>query len=611
MSVKSLMLGLILSAMSFQSNAFSYSDPHSFSRPEEARITHLELDLRLDFDRRVIQGTVILHFQAAPDARALILDTRDLLIHQVTLDDEQQPVAFSLGAPDEVLGQALEIRLKSGSRKARIVYETTPEAAALQWLEPQQTAGGLMPFLYTQSQAILCRTWIPIQDSPGIRFTYKARVTTAPGMLALMSAHNPQAVNPDGVYEFDMPYPIPAYLMALASGRLAFGALDARTGVYAEPETLPLALKDFADTPQMLAAAEKLYGAYPWGRYDILVMPPSFPFGGMENPCLTFATPTILTGDKSLTSLIAHELAHSWSGNLATNATWNDFWLNEGFTVFLERRIMEELYGRPYADMLEVLGYGDLLSTVEELKKEGRQDDTRLKLHLDGRDPDDGMNDIAYEKGYLFLRQIQRILGKEAMDALLKRWFSVNTFKSVATEQLVDFLVKEIPKPMLEKVKPELWIHEAELPNHEKPRSRAFESVAQEAQKFVSSVRLPTHWHSWDSHERQHFLRCLLQESITPDRLARLDEALALTRSSNAEELFLWFQMALKFGYMDVLPRLDEFLLHVGRRKFVLPLMRNLLEQPALKAWATERFYNAWRSRYHAVTARSVEKLMS
>lgn len=589
---------------------FSLSDPHSFSRPEEARITHLELDLRLDFEKKVIRGTAVLHFQAAPGARVLTLDTRELLIHRVTLDDEAQPVPFSLGVPDEVLGQALEIRLKPGSRKVTVVYETSPEAAALQWLAPQQTAGGRMPFLYTQSQAILCRTWIPIQDSPGIRFTYKARVTTQPGMLALMSALNPQKPNPESVYEFNMPYPIPAYLMALASGRLEFGMLDERTGVYAEPEILPLALKDFADTPHMLAAAERLYGTYPWGRYDILVMPPSFPFGGMENPCLTFATPTILTGDKSLTSLIAHELAHSWSGNLSTNATWNDFWLNEGFTVFLERRIMEELYGKDYADMLELLGYSDLLSTLDELEKEGRKDDTRLKLRLEGRDPDDGMNDIAYEKGYLFLRQIQRLLGTEPMDNLLKKWFSFNAFKSVTTEQFLDFLKRELSAEIALKATPLDWIYGTGLPPHEKPQSKAFESVAASAQEFVTGGRLPVHWNSWSSHERQHFLRCLFKNSLTPDRLARLDEALALSRSSNAEELFIWFQMALKAGYMDVLPRLEQFLSQVGRRKFVLPLIRTLLEQPALKSWATERFHAAWRPRYHAVTARAVEKLM-
>jgi aminopeptidase N len=604
------MMVLILSAVcSFP--VFSLSDPHSFSRPEEARITHLDLDLRLDFEKRVIHGTAILHFQASPDARALTLDTRDLLIHRVTLDDEDRPAAFSLGMPDEVLGQGLEIRLKPGSRKVKVVYETSPEAAALQWLAPQQTAGGRMPFLYTQSQAILCRSWIPIQDSPGIRFTYTARVTTQPGMLALMSAMNPQKMNPEGVYEFEMPHPIPAYLMALASGRLEFGELDERTGVYAEPETLPLALKDFSDTPHMLMTAERLYGTYPWGRYDILVMPPSFPFGGMENPCLTFATPTILTGDKSLTSLIAHELAHSWSGNLATNATWNDFWLNEGFTVFLERRIMEELYGRDYADMLEVLGYSDLLATLEELGKEDRINDTCLRLHLEGRDPDDGMNDIAYEKGYLFLRQIQRLLGTKSMDNLLKKWFSLNAFKSVTTEQFVAFLKRELSAEIAQKTIPSDWIYGTGLPPHEKPHSKAFEWVEDAAKEFINSDRMPARWNSWNSHERQHFLRYLFQASLTPDRLARLDEALGLTRSSNAEELFIWFQMALKAGYMDVLPRLDEFLSQVGRRKFVLPLIRSLLEQPALKSWVVDRFYSAWRRRYHAVTARSVEKLMS
>lgn len=587
-------------------------DPHSYAKPEEARVTHLDLNLRLDFEKKVIQGRATLIFETSSRAEYLTLDTRQLFIHSVRSGDDALPLPFSLSSPDDVLGQALLIRLRPGIQKVVIEYETAPDAPALQWLSAEQTAGGREPFFYTQSQAILCRSWIPLQDSPGIRFTYTARVVTKPGHLALMSAQNPQKLKSDGVYEFRMDHPVPAYLLALASGRLDFGVLDHNVGVYAEPEILPQALKDFEDTPRMLRAAEKLYGPYPWGRYDILVMPPSFPFGGMENPCLTFATPTILTGDKSLTSLVAHELAHSWSGNLATNATWNDFWLNEGFTVYLERRIIEELYGSSYRGMLEVLGYEDLIQTIEALKEEGREEDTRLRLHLDNRDPDEGMNDIAYEKGYLFLRSVERLIGTQAMDQMLQEWFRRHAFKSVTTASWMEFLKEQLSLEQWAAVQPDKWILEPFLPLHAAPQSRAFQEVEEAVFQFLNDIdKIRPVWGKWNSHQRQHFLRKLSEQKPTPKDLAALDASLELNESTNFEELFIWFMMALKAGYMDVLPRLDEFLSSVGRRKFVLPLVRQLACMPALKDWARKRFLERWKLRYHYVTASSCESAFS
>ena len=390
-------------------------DSHSFARPSEAVMHHLELDLEIDFDRQRISGAATLHVQNLGRAAKLYLDTRDLTVTKITLDEAKSPTGFSFGEEKPYMGRPLIIDIEPETKLVHIEYSTSPQAAAVQWLAPEQTAGGSKPFLFTQSQAILARSWIPCQDSPGIRFTYSAKVKTDPALMAVMSATNPVSKHSDGLYEFEMSQPIPAYLLALAVGDLEFRSVGPRTGVYAEPSIIEKAAWEFGDTEKMMEAAEKLYGPYSWERYDIIVLPPSFPFGGMENPRLTFATPTILAGDRSLVSLVAHELAHSWSGNLVTNATWNDFWLNEGFTTYFEHRIMEALYGKEYADMLASLSFQDLRSEIADLGADSK--DTHLHLNLQNRDPDDGMNAIAYDKGHFFLRTLEATFGRDKWDA--------------------------------------------------------------------------------------------------------------------------------------------------------------------------------------------------
>jgi aminopeptidase N len=277
-----------------------------------------------------------------------VLDTRDLDIQKAESSRDGSSWAnalFSLAPPDKILGSALSITLPDDATRVRISYTTRPQASGLQWLDPPQTAGKKDPFLFTQSEAIHARSWIPLQDSPQVRITYRAHVRTPKNLMAVMSANNDLKAARDGDYEFEMPQPIPSYLIALAVGDLFFAPISPRTGIWAEPPVVGKAAREFADLEAMIRAAEELFGPYHWDRYDVLVLPPSFPFGGMENPRLTFATPTVLAGDKSLVALVAHELAHSWAGNLVTNATWRDFWLNEGFTVYLERRIVEKVFG--------------------------------------------------------------------------------------------------------------------------------------------------------------------------------------------------------------------------------------------------------------------------
>ncbi|WP_044017463.1 M1 family metallopeptidase [Hymenobacter sp. APR13] len=586
-------------------------DPHSYARPAEASVRHLSLNLAVDFDARLLRGTATWQLHNA-GATELLLDARDLHIEAVWLGTpDGEPTTFELGAADAVLGQPLRIRIRPDTTEVSIRYQTTPGAAALQWLSPAQTAGRQYPFLFTQSQAILARTWIPCQDSPGIRFTYEARVQVPVEMLALMSATNPQGRNATGEHHFRMDQPIPAYLMALAVGDLQFTPLSARTGIYAEPVTLPVATSEFEDLEKMVATAEDLYGPYRWERYDLLVLPPSFPFGGMENPRLTFVTPTILAGDRSLTSLVAHELAHSWSGNLVTNATWNDFWLNEGFTVYFERRIMEQLYGRPYADMLQVLGHSALLHTVAELGADSP--DTHLHLDLAGRDPDEGLNEIAYEKGDYLLLTLEHLVGRPALDTFIKEYFARHSFQSMDTASFIAYLRRELldQHPGLEaQLQLDAWVNQPGIPAVAPPvRSERFEAVAAAVarwKKGAPAAGLPTA--DWSSHEWVYFLH-QLPVPLSLEQLAELDAAFGFTQSGNAEILAAWFPRTIAAGYSPADQALHQFLTQVGRRKFLVPLYKALLAAPDGAARA-RRLYAEARHNYHSVATSTFDVLL-
>ncbi|MEX2088191.1 MAG: M1 family metallopeptidase, partial [Bacteroidota bacterium] len=483
-----------------------------------------------------------------------------------------------LGDVVQFLGQALTIDITPQTKEVTIAYHTNPNAAALQWLEPSQTAGGKRPFLFTQSQAILARTWVPCQDGPGVRMTYSARVKTRPDLMAVMSATNPTAKTADGVYEFSMPQPIPSYLLALAVGDLAFKSTGPRSGVYAEPSMVDKAAWELEDTEKMIEAAESLYGPYRWDRYDVIVLPPSFPFGGMENPRLTFATPTILAGDRSLVALVAHELAHSWSGNLVTNATWNDFWLNEGFTVYFEHRIMEQVYGRTYSEMLAQLSMQDLQATINELG--ATHPDTHLKLNLGGRDPDEGMTDIAYNKGYFFLRLIEEAVGREKWDAFLKSYFDAFAFGTMTTEGFISYLRENLihgDKNLEEKIQIDRWVSGPGLPEGApEVRSGEFGRVEEQLNAWKNGAlagKLATK--DWTTHHWLHFLRNL-PTTLSSEQMADLDKAFAFSRSGNSEILAAWFPHVITHSYQPGYTALENFLMGVGRRKFLKPLYTKL-----------------------------------
>jgi leukotriene-A4 hydrolase len=581
-------------------------ESHSYAQPNEAVITHLDLDIDVDFDAQVISGTATYDI-VNNAASQIILDSKFLDIKEVTADGEA--TTFELGEMDKTLGQPLTIDIQEDTQKITVTYNTTAQTEALQWLTAQQTADKTNPFLFTQGQAILTRTWIPIQDSPQIRITYNATVKVPSELMAVMSAENPKEKTADGIYHFKMEQPIPAYLIALAIGDIEYKAISDRTGVYAEKSMLEKVHTEFSDMEKMVVAAENLYGAYDWEQFDVIVLPPSFPFGGMENPRLTFATPTVIAGDKSLTSLVAHELAHSWSGNLVTNATWNDFWLNEGFTVYFETRIMEALYGKERANMLALIGRQDLEDELESLKDS--PNDTKLKLDLKGRNPDDGMNSIAYDKGYLFLRTLEEKVGRDQMDSFLKSYFKKNAFSTTNTEDFVTYLNANLLEKNNISFNTEEWIYEPGVPDNAAViQSDAFSNVEKTLQTFIDTNNIDLAATSqWTPQEWVHFVRNF-PEDITIEQMQELDNSFNFTVSTNSYINMVWYEQSILHGYHgnDVDSQISEFLNTVGRRWYVTTLYKAFK-----KAGRTDEaiaIYKTARPNYHSVTANTVDELL-
>ncbi len=590
-------------------------DYHSYANTAAFRTRHIVLDLNVDFARRVLEGSVELRMQRlARNAVELALDTRDLDVAAVEAavgEGAWQAVAFRIDARDPMMGSALRIAMPPDTDRVRIRYATRPEASGLQWVTPEQTAGRKHPFLYTQSQAIHARSWIPLQDTPQVRSTYEARIRTPRELRAVMSAVNRPETKRNGDYAFSMPQPVPSYLIALAVGDVQFRAVGKRTGIYAEPALVRGAAYEFEETEKMVVACEKLFGPYRWGRYDMLVLPPSFPYGGMENPRLTFLTPTSVVGDRSGVSLIAHELAHSWSGNLVTNATWRDFWLNEGTTTYLTYRIMDEVYGKRRGAMERVLGQQDLVVSFAEVAKEG---DKALAYDVRGRDPDEVFSSIPYQRGNLLLEYLEHKFGRAKFDAFLRGWFDDNAFQSKTTEDFIAYLEARLlaPNPgVVSRAKIDEWILAASMPADTiYAQSDAFTKTDEQRNAFLEG-RLPASGlktASWSAHEWQHFLDNM-PAGLTPAQMLELDRQFALTRNPNSYIAMSWFRQAIRHKYEAATPAVERFLLSVGRMRFVNPLYRELAKTPEGRAFA-ERVFAKARPTYHPIAQAGVERIL-
>ena len=586
------------------------TDEHTYSKPELAVVKHLDLDIKVDFDTQTISGKASWLIDNISKGNEIIFDENTLNITKVTLGDDEKETKFELGKDVEFHGKPLRITIEPNTTKVNIYYSTTKDAVALQWLTAEQTADKKKPFLFSQGESVWSRTWIPCQDSPGIRFTYNAKVTVPKDLLAVMSAVNPQKKNDTGIYTFKQDKAIPSYLMAIAVGDIEFQSIDDRTGVYAEPSMLKKSAWEFAELGKMVVAAEKLYGPYRWGRYDVLVLPPSFPYGGMENPNLTFLTPGVIAGDRSLTSLLAHELGHSWSGNLVTNATWDDIWLNEGFTTYVEHRIGEAIFGEKEFEMQNVITRKELVDNVAEYGD--TSPDTRLKVSLTGRNPDDGISMIPYVKGYAFLRVIENAVGREKFDIFIKNYFDAHAFKSITTEDFIKYYNENLikgDKALANKIKAEDWIYKPGIPSNITPVTSAdFDAIDKIQKNWRATGVKGLSQKITTTSEKQYFIDHLPTD-ITPKEMEAIDAEFNFTKGGNFIIKRQWFVQAIIHQYKTANPAIEQFLVSISRTGSVMMLYKEMVKTPEGKAWAKQIFDKA-KSGYHATTIQAVEGIL-
>lgn len=581
-------------------------DPHSQSNFEQVQVSHAYLNLDVDFEQKILSGAVELTLNNTSNSLILSVDTKELMIKNVEMleNDQWLDTTFFVHEAHEFLGSRLDIAISPASTKVRINYQTSPQAGGLQWLNQEQTGGKKMPFLYSQSEPIDARTFLPIQDSPQLRFTYEADLRVPVGMMAVMSAENPFELSPSGNYHFSMKQAIPAYLVALAVGDLAFKATGHRSGVYAEPYLLDDAAWEYADTEKMIAAGEKLFGPYLWERFDIVVMPPSFPIGGMENPRATFISSTTIAHDRSLVNVVAHEYVHSFFGNLVTNALWSDLWLNEGFTVLGERWILDEIYKKDdpnYRLIHEKLGELHLREELKDLAEPF----THLKLDLTGLHPDEAFSLVPYEKGYSFLRSIENLIGQERFGLFLQKYIQEHQFQSMTSEKLLDYLNKELSLAEQQELGFAAWVYGPGLPSsYQEIDCKELDDIEAQA-KAQDPTNFPETMALWTTQKWQYYIKALPAEA---DLLMALEQKFTLSQK-NAEIRTDWFLKLLDAQLSGFDLNIENFLLSVGRGKFIRPLYQKLKEKGRVD-FARKIFEKA-KASYHLSVMRSLEKMLN
>uniref|UniRef100_A0A8D8PRL4 Leukotriene A-4 hydrolase n=2 Tax=Cacopsylla melanoneura TaxID=428564 RepID=A0A8D8PRL4_9HEMI len=599
---------------------FSPGDPNSFSRPELAEIKHIDLCLDVDFDTKVLCGeaTYAIHVKK-PDVSNVIMDVHNLTIFEILDKKTQTPLNYTVGQHVDNFGSKLDITLPADLEARHhqvdvtIKYKTAPTSSALQWLEPAQTAGKTKPYLFSQCQPIHARSMLPVQDTPSVKQTYTATINAPKDLTVLMSALKPNELE----NYFYQPITVPSYLIAIVVGNLANYKLSERCSVWSEPELVKDAAYEFSETETFLKTAESICGTYVWKVYDIVMLPPSFPFGGMENPCLTFVTPTLLAGDKSLASVVAHEISHSWTGNLVTNRNFEHFWLNEGFTMFVERKIAGRLKGEAERHFDALSGLKDLKQALKNLGESNPL--TKLIVDLKHTHPDDAFSTCPYEKGHTFLFYLEQLLGgPQEFEPWLKKYLQEFALKSIDTDSFKTHLLSHFAhKEQIKEIDWDLWLNSTGMP----PIIPKYDTSLQDA-----CADLASRWISWNQSvtptppfEKQdlakfspgqkiEFLAILLDKEFNDiSKVQALQETYNLNRVKNCEIRFRWLKLCLKSKWKEQVPLVVDMVTSQGRMKYVRPLYRELYAWEDTRKTAIDTF-QAHRNNMMHVTAYTVAK---
>lgn len=574
----------------------------------QGQIKHIDFRIRTDFAARVLDVEATYQLNG-PVTGSFHLDTFKLDVR--TAHANGRALQWEMGAHDEDLGSRLTLSGLHNDPAFTLTFRTSPEATALQWTDPAQTAGGKHPFLFSQCQAIHARSVFPCQDTPSVRFTYAAEVEVPRGLTAVMAAEQLGGQGRGGslIFKFRMPQPIPSYLFAIGVANLEFRALGPRTGIYAEPETIEAAAWEFAENEKRMVQAEKLLGPYLWGRYDLLVLPPSFPFGGMENPRLTFVTPTAIVGTRGQTNLITHELAHAWTGNLITNATWSDFWLNEGWTTYAEMRITEVLEGADFRDLVFVYHLNEILDAMKNrIGMDAPQ--TRLKRTDDESDDGSGSFSIPYYKGASFLIECEKAVGRERFDPFIHKYTAKYQFQSLTTEAFLEFFKAELPE-VFEKVDVREWIFGPGMPaNWKMPESKLYNDVQDVLKEYGQGKRPDkARLQNWLSDQVLCFLQGLPPQ-IPAEDCKYFEDALDLAKRNDNHCYSRFYSICIASGYEAIWPRVEEYAARIGRMLYVLPVIRTI----AATEWSRGRargLVERVRAKHHPVTASTMERMLA
>lgn len=610
-------------------------DPNSFANTKNFQINHMKLNVKTNFEKKIIIGYVI-HEVLIVDKSStrLTLDTRGLKINDVAWindDNKEIQLKFNMGESHSVYGQALNIDLTNEIMQktkfnVKVSYETTPECTACQWLEPSQTEGKKYPYFYTQCEAIHARSIVPCQDSPVVKQTYESEITVPENLRALMSAilvNEEKTENGLVTYKFEQKMRIPSYLLAIAVGSLKGIKIGPRTTVWSEPEVVDKAANEFVNTEDFIRIGEEYLTEYSWGIYDLLVLPPSFPFGGMENPCLTFVTPTIVAGDRSLVDVVAHEIAHSWTGNLITNSNWQHFWLNEGYTVYIERKIISALHGEEYRQFSAIIGWNDLKDSVVNYGSE-KAYFTALVPDLRNQDPDDSFSSVPYEKGFNLLYYLEQILGgSKVFDPFVKEYVKNFANKSLNTNEWKDYLYEYFAKvdksklEILDSVDWNTWLYGYGMPPVDPKFDRTLlnkcDELAKRWIKFKDSKSFDGGFNStdldeFDAKQKMIFLLRINEDGpYSKEFIEAMDKVYGLTKVVNSEIRFLWQTLCLTSNYEPIFPEVVKFLEEQGRMKFVTPLYRMLYKCKNGSELAISTFKKN-KSFYHPIAVENIKR---